>query len=175
MRLDVAALAASGGELGGQWQARDLPRLSATQSAPDDLVLAPIQWRLRGHSRPVTGAPAQTWLHLEASTEVWLTCQRCLQAFCLPLAPAVDLQFVRGEDRAAELDAEVEHDVLALGAAIDARELVEDELLLAVPLVPRHEHCPAPLPHSAAGGPEPTPAAQPSPFAALAGLKRGPK
>jgi uncharacterized protein len=36
--------------------------------------------------------------------------------------------------------------VLALEPALDLKELVEDELLLALPLVPRHEVCPEPLP-----------------------------
>ena len=45
--------------------------------------------------------------------------------------------FVRGEDAAAELDAESDFDVLTLTRSLDLRELVEDELLLALPLVPR--------------------------------------
>ena len=36
--------------------------------------------------------------------------------------------------------------MLALEPALDLRGLVEDELLLALPLVPRHEVCPEPLP-----------------------------
>ena len=63
-----------------------------------------------------------------------------------------------------------EDDVLALTRALDLRELVEDELLLALPIVPRHEVCPEPLPQPADDAAPAEPA--PHPFAALAALKR---
>ena len=52
--------------------------------------------------------------------------------------------------------------------------LIEDELLLALPLVPRHEQCPEPLPRAFV---EDDPAIDPAdnPFAVLAALKRGPR
>ena len=50
--------------------------------------------------------------------------------------------------------------MLALSRALDLRELVEDELLLALPLVPRHEVCPEP---AAVSTPEPeAPASAPT-------------
>ena len=52
------------------------------------------------------------------------------------------LRFVHGEDAAAELDADSDDDVLASSRSLDLRALIEDELLLALPLVPRHEACP---------------------------------
>jgi uncharacterized protein len=55
---------------------------------------------------------------------------------------------------------------------LDLHGLVEDELLLALPLVPMHEHCPRQLPMSA-GDAEVAPA--PKPFAALASLRRNRK
>mgnify|MGYP003353005379 CR=1 FL=1 len=74
------------------------------------------------------------------------------------------------EQQAAELDAELEDDVLSLERSIDLRELVEDELLLALPLVPRHAECPEPLPLPDDEAPADVPE-QPRPFAALAALK----
>jgi uncharacterized protein len=81
------------------------------------------------------------------------------------------LRFVADEASAAELDAEVEEDVLALTHTLDLKTLVEDELLLVLPVVPRHETCPEPLPvpgAETAGEPE----ARQNPFAALQALKR---
>ena len=46
---------------------------------------------------------------------------------------------------------------------------IEDEAILSLPLVPRHDDCASPL----AGEGEPAPERRQSPFAALAGLKRG--
>jgi len=54
--------------------------------------------------------------------------------------------------------------------------LVEDELLLALPLVPMHARCPVPLVPTSDASTSPDAAAEPArnPFAALAGYKRRP-
>jgi uncharacterized protein len=100
-----------------------------------------------------------------------LTCQRCLGAVPAPLAVVSRFRFVAGETQAAALDAEAEEDVLASTRSLDLRTLAEDELLLALPIVPRHDVCPTPLPRPSAG-PDDEAAAAPNPFAALAGLKK---
>jgi uncharacterized protein len=48
---------------------------------------------------------------------------------------------------------------------------VEDELLLALPIVPMHERCPMPLPMAADEAPATEETDRPHPFAALAALK----
>ena len=106
---------------------------------------------------------------LTNEAQVALTCQRCLQPVETPLELERSLRFVPGEAEAAALDADSEEDVLALPRWLDLRELAEDELLLALPIVPRHEQCPVPLP-SAAGEEE---VARENPFAALQALKTG--
>jgi uncharacterized protein len=83
------------------------------------------------------------------------------------------LRFVRDETEAARLDAESEDDVLALERSFDLRALVEDGLLLDLPLVPRHEQCPQPLAAPAEPAEEEVPA-RPNPFAALARLRKRP-
>jgi uncharacterized protein len=91
------------------------------------------------------GGTAEIRLQLQARATVWQTCQRCLE----PVAETLDidrsLRFVAGEDEAARLDEDSEEDVLALTRTLDLVSLVEDELILALPLVPRHEACPNPL------------------------------
>jgi len=174
-RLDVAAFAAAAGELEGRWPADRLTRLSAATFAPEDgAPRADIDWRVRGERRLLEGAGSQPSLLIGADTEVTLECQRCLQPMKVPLHAARRVFFVEGEEAAAALDAEVEDDVLALAPALDLRELIEDELLLALPLVPRHAHCPEPLPRAFI---EEEAARDPAdnPFAALAALKRGPR
>jgi uncharacterized protein len=170
-RLDVEPFAKEAGELEGQWPLRQLERLAETthaeaRPAESDMVT----WQARGELRPVRGAPPQPWLHLSAQTSLNLQCQRCLQPMAVPLDVSRSFCFVHGETTAAELDAETEDDVLALTRALDLRELVEDELLLSLPLVPRHDSCAPPVPMA---GSEPEPAEErPNPFAALAALKR---
>lgn len=177
LRLDVAAFAADGASLAGRWPGDTLARLAESQTPPQDMALPEVDWAVQGERRAVTGGEADLWLALQAKAMVWLTCQRCLQPLQVPLALDRRLRFVRGEAAAEALDAEIEDDVLALSRSLDLRELVEDELLLALPLVPRHERCPQPLAMSseAEALPDEAPGAadRPNPFAVLQSLKRG--
>ena len=176
-KLDLAAFIHDGASLQGEWPAASLARL-ADSAAPD----APAQgwpalhWRLLGETRQAKGGKAQTWLQVTAQVQVALTCQRCLK----PVEEHVDIdrwiRFVDTEAEAAALDADSDDDVLALPRHLDARELIEDEVLLALPLVPRHEVCPEPLTHVDDADElavEDGEGERPNPFAALAALKRG--
>ena len=165
--LDVQDFAKEGATLEGEWPLRELPRLAA--SAQPDVAPAPVAWQARGELQPMRGGAAQVWLHVAANTAIGLECQRCLQTVPLALEAQRSFLFVHGETAAAELDADSEDDVLALTRALDLRELVEDELLLSLPLVPRHEVCPQPLPAQRQA--DDVPAETPNPFAALAVLK----
>lgn len=171
-KLDVAALAHDGASLAGEWPVASLERL-ADSAAPEAPVggWPALSWALHGEVRQAKTSRAQIWLHLTASAQVALTCQRCLQ----PVHEDVDIdrwiRFVDTEAEAAALDADSEDDVLALPRHLDARELIEDEMLLALPLVPRHDVCPEPLAHVEEEA-QPETEERPNPFAKLAALKR---
>lgn len=170
-RLDVEALARDGGALEGEWPLAQLERLADCAHADTPPAAGDrVHWRCRGELRAMRGGEPQVWLHLEAQTALALVCQRCLGPVPTDLRGERSFHFVAGEDAAAALDADAEDDVLALTRALDLLELVEDELLLSLPLVPRHEVCPQPLTTSVA---DPGAEAVPEhPFAALAALKR---
>lgn len=164
LRLNVASFAADALEAEGDWAIAELPRLADSECPLDagsplkaraDAPKAPpraasdltrrVHWRAVGSHRRV-GGEDQVWLHLLADADVVLQCQRCL----LPLDEAVHVdrhfRFVADEDTAAALDDEIEDEVLALPKALNLRDLVEDEMLLALPLVPRHDVCPQAVP-----------------------------
>jgi uncharacterized protein len=102
-----------------------------------------------------------------------LQCQRCLQALQQPLVLERRFRFVASEDEAERLDADSDDDHLVLEPRLDLRSLVEDELILELPLVPRHEGpCPQPLPQPEPEPAEPPDEARPNPFAALAALRK---
>jgi uncharacterized protein len=171
-RLDVAAFAAAAGELAGELPVEALPRLrSATLPPAADSPRPEVRWHVVGERLLLAGAGVQPSLLVEASTEVSLECQRCLQPMRVPLRAERRIFFVDGEDAAAALDADNDDDVLALTPALDLPALLEDELLLALPLVPRHEVCPQPLPRGLADE-DPTAVVADHPFAALAALKQ---
>lgn len=173
-KLDLAAFARDGASLDGEWPAASLERLaeSGAPEAPASSWPA-LTWHLHGEVRQPKGGAAQTWLHLSARAQVQLTCQRCLK----PVSEAIEvdrwIRFVDTEAEAAALDADSDDDVLALPRHLDARELIEDELLLALPLVPRHDACPEPLVHAEEDEPAEEEGERPNPFAKLAALKRG--
>jgi uncharacterized protein len=167
-RLDVAAFAADGAQLEGAWPLGLLERLRDVVPADAPAPPGEVQWSAHGEQRRPHAVDPQTWLHLRAQASIWMECQRCLQPVVVPLVIERSLRFVRGEDTAARLDAESEDDVLELTQSLDLRELIEDELVLALPLVPRHDHCTPALP---AAEPQELAEAKVNPFAALAELK----
>ncbi len=178
LRLSVAQFAADAQELDGDWAVADLPRLADSECPPDaDATLSRaaaepqrrVRWHAIGFEKLLGGQP-QIWLSLTADADVVLQCQRCL----LPLDEHVQVDrqfhFVDDETTAAALDDEMEDDVLVLTRSLDLRELVEDEMLLALPLVPRHDVCPEPLPR--AFGDVEILEEEAHPFAALAMLRK---
>lgn len=169
LRLDVEGFARQSGHLDGVWPLASLARLTALLAGPP----APrheVAWQADGESRERTGTQSELWLRLRAVVALTLACQRCLGPAEVPLVVDRRIRFVQDEATAAALDAELEDDVLVLTRSLDLRALVEDELLLALPLVPRHERCRAGVPMPARSG-EIVP--DDSPFAALAALKKG--
>ena len=71
-------------------------------------------------------------------TGIELVCQRCLEPLRLALDVTVSLGLVHGEAEADRLPEEYEP-LLVPEGVIRVADLVEDELLLALPRIPRHE------------------------------------
>ena len=77
------------------------------------------------------------------STEVCTICQNCMQQFWGKISCDVALLVVSDESK-LELLTENEDAIVASNKVISVVELIEDELLLAMPMIPRHEEgqCP---------------------------------
>jgi uncharacterized protein len=171
-RLDVRRFAEEGAVLQASSELRSFARL-AGESVDADPALA-VHWNARGEMRNPRHVQPELWLHLEADAVLPLVCQRCLQPVHLPVAVERSFRFVADEATAAAQDDEAEEDLLALSRSFDLLELVEDELLMDLPVAPRHEACPEPVKMSAAD-PEFEAAAteKENPFAVLGRLKTG--
>jgi uncharacterized protein len=176
-RLDARRFAEAGASLSGEIPVSKLGRLSQDLHSGADLDQdSQVTWRARGELRPAAqgGAPA-AWMHLQAATEVSLTCQRCLGAVQVPLSSDRWFRFVATEAQAEAEDDGCDEDLLALEPRPNLIEVLEDELLMELPLVPMHETCPAPLAMASAdldASGEETPTARENPFLALAKLKK---
>lgn len=175
-RLDVKALAHAGASLQGRLPLSGLARLAESTVTPAD-GSADLAWSVQGQLKQLVGRAAEIRIRLQVQATVFQTCQRCLQPMALPLAIDRTIRFVPGEDDAARLDEELDdEDVLALPRGLDLMELVEDELILALPIVPRHEVCPQPISFNTEANADFLEAdlERPNPFAVLAGLKPKP-
>lgn len=168
--LDVQAFARAAGTLSGQEPLATYERLMVeAQGSTQGRV---VTWTARGDMRPVDGGPDEVWLHVVAQTTLPLICQRCMAPVETPIASDRWFRFAPDEASAAVLDEESEEDVLVLSGAFDLHELVEDELLMSLPLVPRHEHCPVDVKLAVADpGFESAAEEKANPFAKLASLR----
>lgn len=106
-------------------------------------------------------------LHIEA--ELPLECQRSLQRFLLPVRLLQRLGLLRDEADESALPEEYEALLVPADGMLRPAELVEDELILALPVVPVSPEAEAVERDFA---PTVEEVAKASPFAGLAGLKK---
>ncbi len=173
VQLKLRALCRAGETLRGTLPASRLPRLA--ESLLDGA--ASIELAIDG-ARVVgpDGAP-QDQVELRSNARLTLACQRCLAPLEVAIDGASSFVLVRDEaaadawdERHAADDAAPEP--LVADKHFDTLAWVEDELLLALPLAPRHD---GPCPAAAAVQEHDADAADGarSPFAALASLSKG--
>jgi uncharacterized protein len=145
--LDLYDFAKSGRQAAGALRVSQMPRMLAEvpPDAPDrDSVFT---WQAEGSTQPElqddgTDAP-QPYLRLAVHGSIWLTCQRCLAPYSQHLDVDATYRIVATEEEADEypLDDD-EIDVIVGSRQFDLVDLIEEELLLSMPLVPKHNVCP---------------------------------
>jgi uncharacterized protein len=130
-----------------------------------------LDCKLAGYRCEIEGE-RRLCLHLRVTGRLCLRCQRCLAevGFDCVIDSRMLLIPPGAEWPEEELEAE-DYDAIPASRELSVLALVEEEVLLALPIVPRHADCQ--LPGSAVGltgadGEE----SEPSPFAVLAGLKK---
>ena len=169
--LDVLTFARDALSLQGQTPLAHWPRL-AEEPSGQSLLAGDVRWQLQGRTVAPSGGPDQIWLDLKASVDLPMQCQRCLTPVLEPVVAERSFRFVADEATAAALDDEAEEDILVISRDLDALALIEDELILSLPLVPLHEVCPEALPMSVADPEFDAAAERPNPFGVLARLKK---
>ncbi|HTV78169.1 MAG TPA: YceD family protein [Steroidobacteraceae bacterium] len=127
--LDVGPLADGRAEIDFSIPLRHLPRVLPMLAAPDGEAVGRVAFSREGRI-----AVAAT----RVAAEVTLTCQRCLGPLVRRIEGSGRAALVATAAEAERVPDTVET-VLAPDYRISLRDLVEEELLLALPLVPRHE------------------------------------
>lgn len=172
--VDAFEMAARSLEVAGKLKAADLSRVAdqlapgAAQGSDEGGTLV---WQIIG----ITDALGRPAIEVRLDGGVTLECQRCLRPFSWPVAQRTMLLLARDDREQASLDEDDEHEVIVAGAPLDARQLVEDELLLTLPFAPHCERsdCMTAGLQDEDDGKQKS-AATKSPFAALAALKDPP-
>ncbi len=172
--FDPMALARAGGELAGSESLTAFDRVLPDLTTDASLAGLAVSWTAVGRLQITAAGQDEAWLRLAVDTTLPLTCQRCLQPVLMAVRVERDYRFVADEAIAEAEDDASEEDVLALQRDMNLHELIEDELLMEMPLVPRHEVCPVDVRMAVAdAGFIESNAAAPNPFAVLAGLQIG--
>lgn len=140
-RLDVRAFAEAEGQIELDTPLSRLPRLRGEADA-GAASLGDVRWTATAEMRPGAGGASSPWLRLTAKTLLPLTCQRCLGPVETPLEVNRWFRFVADEATAEAEDDDAEEDLLALEPRPSLFDVLEDELLMALPLVPLHPVCP---------------------------------
>ncbi len=139
-RIDVKSLAQSASVINGRTALSEYGRLMhETQGLGGDRVMT---WTARGEVRAGAAGAGQAWLHLTAEVTLPLVCQRCLGPVDVTVFIDRSFRFVDTEAQAGIEDEASEEDVLALSSDLSLADLLEDEVLMELPAVPRHEECP---------------------------------
>lgn len=171
-RLDIKAFAQSASDLSAQDLLSTYERIMhETQGLGADRLLS---WTARGELRADQTGVQQVWLHLTCEASLPLTCQRCLGLADIAVSVNQSFRFVEGEAAAEAQDEEAEEDVLALSHDFNLHDLIEDEVLMALPLFPRHDVCPVEVKLAVADAEFDAAGTEKiNPFAVLASLQKG--
>jgi uncharacterized protein len=166
-RLDVDRLARGEAEIDFDVPLTELPRLKSR--------IAGIGGSVRGAVR-FGQQSGFAVAELRLAGKATLQCQRCMRTMELPIDSTTRVALIAAEADAAEVPEVPEElePVLAREGRISAGELVEEELLLALPIVPLHEErrdCAVPPAAPLVADSQPEPVTQ-RPFEGLAELLR---
>lgn len=132
-QIDPWQLARSRHSLGGSWPLKKLGRLRTMLAADGGDVQFSLDFGI--------DEIGLSYVDVDLNTALPLTCQRTLELYQHPVARTVRLGLLRDEADEAALPGGYEP-LLAPGGELETLALVEDELILAVPLVPKNPDAP---------------------------------
>lgn len=165
--IDSWQFAADGDCITGRLALASLPRLADVLMSRDGWLECELSgWQETGRAGVVEN---KLGLRLRVKGRLGLRCQRCLTEVGFDCAIDSRLLLIPegAEWPEEELEAE-DYDAIAAQRAMAVLTLVEEEVLLALPAVPRHADCRLPVGMTETEEEK----VAPSPFAALASLKK---
>ena len=158
--IDAFEFGRSNGHRDGTMPVARMTRLS--KDCADDS--GELSWAIDG-STTIHGHAALT---VAVAGTVQLVCQRCLNPYAFAFDASTVLVLGKDDDEADQIEEMLDDesiDVIVGSRSCDLGELIEDEALLALPQVPKHDVCPDTKLLDALN------AEKPSPFAGLKDIK----
>ena len=131
--VDAMVLAARHAKLSQRFPVAELPRWA------DSVVKPQAEADLQAHFHWLDG---RCGIKGQVTATLRATCQRCLQPIDLDVADEFHVVLVKTEEEMSQLP-DAQDSMIADAAHLDLAWLTEEQLLLAMPLVPLHEdgHC----------------------------------
>ncbi len=109
----------------------------------------------------------------QADVTVQMQCQRCLEAVAVHLNAELALGMVYSDEAARALPKRYDPLLISEDEKLDIYQLIEDELLLNLPLIAHHDDCVVKTSYGDEAVEESAKADQNNPFSVLAQLKAG--
>ena len=154
--IDSLSFAREERSLQGELQVSELERLHEDLAEAAGVIVYRLKGRMTRQNKPQ--------LVLEVVGEIPFICQRCLGRLDYPLSIVSVLELIADEADLTQDELEDDsRDFLVAQKELDVAALIEDEIILALPVAPRHKECA--LPDGNTRG------TKVSPFAALSALK----
>lgn len=196
--FDLFEFARSGRDAAGAVRVSQLPRMlnEVPSEVPSEILNNPsdrdtaFTWQAEGTTQPELQDDGtegrQPYLRLAIHGSAWLECQRCLAPYEQAFDVDTTYRIAASEEEADEFPLDDDElDVIVGSRHFDLVELIEEELLLSLPLVPKHDVCPE-IHESLASGADGAEGVdsvddvpeqeveqeRPNPFAALGSLKK---
>jgi uncharacterized protein len=141
--LNVESLADEQADMRLSVPLAEFPRLQPRLAGTGGVIAGRVRFRRD------TGFAAAA---VEVSGAVPLVCQRCLEPMTWPIAGSAQVALIPLESQADALPEHLEP-MWAPGGRISLRDLLEEELLLCLPIVPRHPTASGCKPAAVASGP----------------------
>lgn len=132
-KLDLRKMAVRGTEIKGYVALADLPRIVSLLASSDGSIEATCRFYRDEENRPLAS--------VAVSAELEVSCQRCLEPTRIGVSTDSTLCIIAGEEQESSVPANLEPLILDDGMT-DLWSVVEDELLLGLPIVSYHDSGP---------------------------------
>lgn len=153
--VDPVACAEKNRHLRGVLAVNQMDRLADMLLDTQGFVTVDLRFSKEGRMSCIRG-------YVEA--ELVLQCQCCLEPLAWPIRSDVNLGVVGSVDESRLLPDSMEPLLIGAGCGVSLADIVQDELLLGVPVIPQHQNCDSATPAAAVSD-------RPHPFAGLAQFK----